>query len=770
MATAPRLPDYRGGQPTALRGGRLPASEINRMAPTVRERTITVAAHGEPIPIVYGRANVPGLLFAQGMIGSDLVLGYALCVGEIDAIEMVQINDVDASTITGVTVTKYLGTPTQAVDATLAAAIPAYNDSLRYDEGNGWRGIAYVVLRITTAAGVGGFPRMRATIRGRKLYDPRSGLTAYSDNSALCMADLISDVDYGLGMTADNVAAAANWCDSLLADAVTKRSRLSLVLDRPAQIESWLDLLSAYAECFYTYSGASVRLIPDGAVDLSTVPRLDAAWIAETLRVRYEDTADSPGAVELVYTVPRTDALPWSTASAKRGITGSDQPPTTVRMLGVYSLSEADNKALARLNRTRSRVSVSFVTADIGVSYQIGDVIVLSSPARGIVDLPVRVLSIDMQEPGRYQISGERYDENHYPAEAPVVTTLQLPDGAILLDSGAVLPDGYAAFTAANGRYIVGAGGAYSAGQTGGAASTAAWSDVTGYGGDHSGGTAIPVARPGSMFPGYYTTAGGFNESNHRHSWTAPAVTMDPLRVRRKLAKRSGSSLVIPASLMVFGVAGLSHPSVARITADTGRLLMADSGNGTAGYAAKYVAATVATANMPHKHHVTEYGMIDQDFAPYPDLRVAADSGQWPHTHTLTVRLAVSAKRRGLALYGGSGDYPVLAGMIVMHDGAVPAGWVLCDGTNGTPDMRDFFVEFAASGQEGVAAGNNTVVASGQTNDWGHSHYGSDATDGPMVGGVPHANTATHRHDIQASQPYIPPFYALNFIMCVSGA
>jgi hypothetical protein len=222
MATAPRLPAYRGG---TLSGGRLPASTINNLAQTPRERTITVAASGKPIPIVYGRVNLPGQLFAQGMIGTDLVVGYLLCVGAIDAVEKVIVNDLDASTISGVTVTTYLGMPTQTADPTLTSAIAGYNDSMRFDVGNGLRGIAYIVLRITNDAAVGGWPRLRATIRGRKVYDPRSGLTAYSDNSALCMGDLITDLDYGLGLAVGNLTAPAHWCDGLLAQGVSQRCR-----------------------------------------------------------------------------------------------------------------------------------------------------------------------------------------------------------------------------------------------------------------------------------------------------------------------------------------------------------------------------------------------------------------------------------------------------------------------------------------------------------------------------------------------------------------
>lgn len=47
---------------------------------------------------------------------------------------------------------------------------------------------------------------------------------------------------------------------------------------------------------------------------------------------------------------------------------------------------------------------------------------------------------------------------------------------------------------------------------------------------------------------------------------------------------------------------------------------------------------------------------------------------------------------------------------------AIPTGWQICDGTNGTPDLRNKFVKAAASiGAEGTSAGGtSTVVTTGQ--------------------------------------------------------
>lgn len=773
MATAPRLPDYRGGTEARsyieARGGRLPATTINRMAPTPSERTIPVAADGEPIPIAYGRVNLPGKLFAQGMIGTDLVLGYALCVGEIDAIEMVQINDIDASTISGVTVTTYLGTSTQTADATLASAIPAYNDSMRFDVGHGWRGIAYVVLKITSTAAVGGWPRVRATIRGRKVHDPRTGLIAYSDNTALCIGDLITDLDYGLGMQVSGLAEAANWDDSLLADGATKRSRLALVLDRPTPIESWLDLLSTYAEVFWSFAGSAVRLIPDQAVDLGSVPVI-TNWLSESLRIRHEDTADSPGAVELEYTVTRTDSLPWATVPVRREI-DSTRPATTVRMPGVISPVEANTKALARLNRGMSRVTVSAVTMDAGIAYEIGDVIKLASVARGVADLPVRILAVDMQEPGRYLISGERYDASFYPSEMPPVAGAQLPAGGIILWSGGEIPAGFTRLSAADGKLIVGAGGSYAQGATGGTGWSVTFSGSTTTNGAHSTGPS-GFSSPREVFGGSPVAPtygiGTTGNPSHAHTYNSGAVTLTPKLAKIRLIKATTAQANIPLGGKVFGLAGIVSGGWSRDTSKAGRVLSAAAADADTGSDSQTAAITTGSASDAHRHTTPQTSSAQAAFAT-ADL-FSSLSGGGPHTHTVTLSIAAALKRRKLALYQTTSDIALVPGHIIMWEGgAVPADWLLCDGTNGTPDMRDYFVEISGAGSEGTAAGDNTATATGTTNQQGHSHLGGDVNDGMTAIGGGHGGTVYHSHTISGSAAIDPPYYALAFLMFSPG-
>lgn len=81
------------------------------------------------------------------------------------------------------------------------------------------------------------------------------------------------------------------------------------------------------------------------------------------------------------------------------------------------------------------------------------------------------------------------------------------------------------------------------------------------------------------------------------------------------------------------------------------------------------------------------------------------------------------------------------AGMIILWSGSlgsIPTGWVLCDGTNATPDLRDRFV---------VAAGNTYAVgATGGSADAivvTHTHTATSVvTDPGHVHGIPGTNTS----------------------------
>ena len=108
----------------------------------------------------------------------------------------------------------------------------------------------------------------------------------------------------------------------------------------------------------------------------------------------------------------------------------------------------------------------------------------------------------------------------------------------------------------------------------------------------------------------------------------------------------------------------------------------------------------------------------------------------------------------GSALTGIEG---VPSGVIVMWSGAVsaiPTGWVICDGTNSTPDLTDRFVIHADADSGGThdvgdTGGANTVtLATGNLPSHTHS-FSANATTGAGGGHTPAgniSNAGNHTH------------------------
>ena len=138
---------------------------------------------------------------------------------------------------------------------------------------------------------------------------------------------------------------------------------------------------------------------------------------------------------------------------------------------------------------------------------------------------------------------------------------------------------------------------------------------------------------------------------------------------------------------------------------------------------------------------------------------------------------------------------PFTAGMIMIWSGStgsIPSGWVLCNGSNGTPDLRDRFVIAAGSTYAVNATGgsadaivvSHTHTATSVVTDPGHTHTatglgnlggGSNAFNwGGGTGATQTTNSATTGITVattnqstgsSGTNANLPPYYALAYIM-----
>ena len=101
--------------------------------------------------------------------------------------------------------------------------------------GDCGRGLAWVAVRFEAdhdIFGQIGAPTIRAVVRGKRLFDPRTGLTAWTDNAALCALDYLQG-EHGLRclpaeINTASIIAAANVCDEQVPIAGGSQARYTI--------------------------------------------------------------------------------------------------------------------------------------------------------------------------------------------------------------------------------------------------------------------------------------------------------------------------------------------------------------------------------------------------------------------------------------------------------------------------------------------------------------------------------------------------------------
>lgn len=212
------------------------------------ENTVTVRDILATRKLLYGQARIGGTIVFLDVTDNNkfLHIVVAFCAHEVESFDEFYFDE-DALTLTGNDVTapsrydgkawvySHTGADGQLADSDLVTASPQWSTNHRL------RGIAYAYFKLEydPQAFASGIPNITAKISGKKVYDPRTGSTGYSNNAALCAADYLMDSRYGMGVPQANVdmtvlASAANTADenvTLLAGGTEKRYTCNGVVD-----------------------------------------------------------------------------------------------------------------------------------------------------------------------------------------------------------------------------------------------------------------------------------------------------------------------------------------------------------------------------------------------------------------------------------------------------------------------------------------------------------------------------------------------------------
>ena len=342
-----------------------------------------------------------------------------------------------------------------------------------------------------------------------------------------------------------------------------------------------------------------------------------------------------------------------------------------------------------------------------------------------------------------------------------------VPAGLILLydaNGAGALPTGWAADYTGVNRLLNVAGNSYSPNEQGGNNNLAGPFGSTSTNGIHSPG----FATFSDSFPQTYPYA---REVVGDHYHDINSINYLPAHKKCLLIKAQADNVQVPPRGVIMSAGSFVQPSPVTLVNNTdfiNRYIYIATNNTIYGSV-----GTIELSTSGSHTHLTYPNYV------YPDSggairEYAFGNTSGAHNDSVPIsstEVTENIKRVRLSMWWhASQSYDITQGMIGMWESLTPPdGWAICDGNNGTPDLRDCFIYPTAGGSENTTpTGNNTLsinMTRYQSIIHGHaSHY--NYYGNVFVTGYHDSWNWSHTHQInKSSLSYLPKYYSLIFIM-----
>lgn len=377
-----------------------------------------------------------------------LYIALVMAEGEVESItdfiiDDLPITDPKYSGLIGIDV--YLGGDDQTMPDT--ALLREANEFWTADHR--LRGVAFLGVRLKwDEEAFSGIPDITAVVKGKKVYDPRTATTAWSDNPALCIRDYLTNTRYGKGLplsAIDDVAiaAAANACD----ESVTlydgggsgKLFTCNAVLDTSRTLFDNLNTLLLGCRGFLPYSQGQYRLKIDGSRSSEFTFTNDT--IIGGIQIKGESKDDKFNRVTVKF--PNPDAN-WQPDTAIWPPAGSTEETTYLAEDGGVLLHEeleldtitnyyqARDLARVILLRSRNAMTCAIKTTSEALHLEVADVVSITHSTPGWVAKPFQVIGMQLNDDGTVDLALLEYDSTIYTWESGTEQTTypdtNLPD------------------------------------------------------------------------------------------------------------------------------------------------------------------------------------------------------------------------------------------------------------------------------------------------------------------------------------------------------
>ncbi|MCU1324988.1 MAG: hypothetical protein JWN34_358 [Bryobacterales bacterium] len=306
-------------------------------------------------------------------------------------------------------VKKFLGSDDQTASPDLLNEISDWTSNHRL------RGITCLYVRIQQAAGFNmNIQNIAALVKGKRLYDPRTGLTAWSDNAALCVRDYFTSRD-GFNCDADEVndtytIAAANICDEVIptTSGTQRRYTANGILDSATGMFDNLTMLLTAMVGTVTYVQGQFRIHP-AAYDTPTVTITEdmlAGAISEMARPSRKDLFN---AVKGTFIDPSQNYVatdfPVVTNATYETQDGGDQIIRDIELPFTNDSQAAQRLAKLQLDVFRQGITVTMPLNHSSLQCAVNDTVFVNNTRRGWNAKIFRIVKFNLAVPGPFTVT-----------------------------------------------------------------------------------------------------------------------------------------------------------------------------------------------------------------------------------------------------------------------------------------------------------------------------------------------------------------------------
>lgn len=266
-------------------------------------------------------------------------------------------------------------------------------------------GRAHIYLKLTWDANSfpGGLPDITFDVRGKKVYDPRTTLTAYSNNAALCVADYLMDTKYGMGVPLADIdttllSDSADNCDenvNLNAGGTEKRYALNGAFGATQSARNILEGMCSAMGGFIVYSGGKWRIY--SAKYRTPTVTLSESDIFSELSVQTKlSRRDSFNGVKGTYSSPENNYestdFPAVRNSFYKSQDSDEEILEDIQLPFTTSGATAQRLAKIELERIRQQITIDALFSLKAFQVEPGEVVSLSYARFGWVAKPFEVV------------------------------------------------------------------------------------------------------------------------------------------------------------------------------------------------------------------------------------------------------------------------------------------------------------------------------------------------------------------------------------------